>query len=105
MKLLFVIVSDEDARRITCNLIEHDMSVTKISSTGGFLRGGNCTLMVGVEKDKLDEALEIIKEKSKKREISTISGVRTPENSTMPVEISVGGATVFVVEVESFFKL
>lgn len=105
MKLLFAIVNDDDARSIMCGLNENEISVTKISSTGGFLRGGNSTLMVGVENDKLDSAIEIIKSNAKKKTVSVPYSTGLPDVAAQPVKITVGGATVFVVDVEKFLKI
>lgn len=105
MKLLFIVLSEEDSRRITCELIEREMRVTKISSSGGFLRSGNATLMVGVEDQKVEEILSIIERFSKKRSMTTVSGVRSPECGASPIEISVGGATVFVVDCEKIIRI
>ena len=60
MKLLFAIVQNDDQKSLTYALIEKNISVTRIASTGGFLRGGNSTLMIGVEADRLEETLSII---------------------------------------------
>ena len=62
MKLLFAIVQNDDQKSLTYALIEQNISVTRIASTGGFLRGGNSTLMIGVEPERLDETLSIINE-------------------------------------------
>ena len=67
MKLIFAIVQNDDARRLTRALIQNEISVTRISSTGGFLHGGNATLMIGVKEDRLDKAIEIIKSQSSTR--------------------------------------
>lgn len=105
MKLLFAIVNDDDARAIMCGLNEKEISVTKISSTGGFLRGGNSTLMVGVDQDKLDSAIETIKTKARKKIVSVPYAAGPVESAVQPVEITVGGATIFVVDVENFLKI
>ncbi len=107
MKLLFAIVQNDDQRALTNALIERSISVTRIASTGGFLRGGNSTLMIGVEEDKLEEALEIIKKQSSRRHIVTVPATGIPHNIdsvAMPMTVTVGGATVFVLEVENSFK-
>jgi uncharacterized protein YaaQ len=57
MKLLFAIVQNDDQKALTNALVERSISVTRIASTGGFLRGGNTTLMIGVEADRLEETL------------------------------------------------
>lgn len=107
MKLLFAIVQDDDVRALTRALVEHELSVTRIASTGGFLRGGNSTLMIGVEANRLDTALDIIHKKSRRRNAvaappPALQGM--PEGAPLPMQVSVGGATVFVVDVESFHK-
>ena len=51
MKLIFAIVQNDDSKRLIRELVKHHISVTRISSTGGFLHGGNSTLMIGVEKE------------------------------------------------------
>ncbi len=107
MKLLFAIVQNDDQKALTNALIERSISVTRIASTGGFLRGGNSTLMIGVEEGKLEEALEIIKKQSSRRHIVTVPATGIPHNIdsvAMPMTVTVGGATVFVLEVENSFK-
>ena len=60
MKLVIAIVQDEDAGRVVSALMDKGFGVTKLATTGGFLRAGNTTLISGVENEKLDEALAII---------------------------------------------
>ena len=64
MKLMMVILNDSDADDVISRLIESEYRVTRVASTGGFLRRGNTTLFVGTESDKIDSALEIIKQAS-----------------------------------------
>jgi len=109
MKLVFAIVHDEDGNRVMKELNDKGFSVTKLCSTGGFLKAGNTTLLTGVQEDKVEEVIEIIKNKSKSRKQvlnSSISqngmgGVYMP----YPVEVVVGGATIFVIDVERFEKV
>ena len=107
MKLIFAIVQNDDSKRLIRTLVQHRISVTRISTTGGFLHGGNTTLMIGVEKEKLDETLEIIKSKSSTRKEfmvipSTLTGYA--DSSPTPVQVTLGGATVFIVDVEQFYR-
>ena len=107
MKLIFAIVQNDDSKRLIRTLVQHRRSVTRISTTGGFLHGGNTTLMIGVEKEKLDETLEIIKSKfSTRKEFmvipSTLPGYA--DSSPTPVQVTLGGATVFIVDVEQFYR-
>lgn len=110
MKLLFAFVQNEDVKTLTRALIKCDINVTRISSSGGFLSSGNSTLLIGVEESELQSTLDIIQEHSHKRgtavaaqtipSVSSIQGVATP----LPISITIGGATVFVVDAENFYK-
>ncbi|MBQ2661544.1 MAG: cyclic-di-AMP receptor [Clostridia bacterium] len=107
MKLLFAIVQTDDAKRLTKALNKHRIGNTRISTVGGFLHGGNTTFMIGVDDDKLDEALEVIKEQSSTRKAYTVIPSSLPgyaDHISTPVQVTLGGATVFVVNVEDSFK-
>ncbi len=107
MKLLFAIIQNEDNKALTRALIQHDISVTRISSTGGFLAGGNRTLMIGVAEEKLQETLDIIRETSRRRTTVTAPAMSIPHNTdsiAMPVNVVIGGATVFILNVEDPVK-
>ena len=67
MKLIIAIVQDEDASRLISSLMTDGYGVTKLATTGGFLRSGNTTLLVGVEDDKLDGAMGVIEKVCKSR--------------------------------------
>ena len=107
MKLLFAIIQKEDTKPLTRALIEHDISVTRIASTGGFLSGGNTTLMIGVESDRLQTALDVIRKKSSRRHSVTVPSTGIPQaidSAAVPVQITIGGATVFILNVDEFHK-
>ena len=109
MKLIIAIVQDEDASRLVNQLMKAGIGVTKLATTGGFLRAGNTTLISGVEDDQLQDALGVIEKICKSREQITASttpmggagGVYVP----YPIRVTVGGATVFVLEVSQFLKV
>ena len=109
MKLSLAIVQDEDASRLISNLMSEGYGVTKLATTGGFLRAGNTTLLVGVDDDKFDGAMKVIEHVCKSRKqiatspspIAGTTGVYVP----YPVEVMVGGATIFVLNVEQFVKI
>lgn len=109
MKLIIAIVQDEDASRLVSNLMNEGYGVTKLATTGGFLRSGNTTLLLGVDENKFDGALAIIEKvcKSRKQIATTPSPISGPSGTYVPypVEVMVGGATVFVMPVEQFIKL
>ena len=60
MKLIIAIVQDEDASRLVNQLMKAGIGVTKLATTGGFLRAGNTTLLIGVDDAKLQGTLDII---------------------------------------------
>ena len=108
MKLIIAIVQDEDASRLISTLMNEGYSVTKLATTGGFLRAGNTTLLLGGEDDRVKGALGVIEKVCKSRKqiatspspVAGTSGVYAP----YPIEVVVGGATVFVLDVEQFVK-
>jgi uncharacterized protein YaaQ len=109
MKLIIAIVQDEDASHLISELMNEGFSVTKLATTGGFLRAGNTTLLVGVDEDKYDPCLEIIKKICKSRKQIATSpvtmGGATGMYAPYPIEVTVGGATVFVMSVDQFIKI
>ncbi|MDD6308451.1 MAG: cyclic-di-AMP receptor [Clostridia bacterium] len=108
MKLILAIVQNDDGHKALAALNDAGFSVTKLATTGGFLRAGNMTLLVGTEEERVDEAIAIFKERchARKHIVSTpisagIAGMYTPQ----PMEIQIGGATIFVVDVDRFEKV
>lgn len=109
MKLIIAIVQDEDAGRLVSALMEQGMGVTKLATTGGFLRAGNTTLIIGVEDAKVEVALGVIEQVCKSRRqitaaTSSMLGSVGGAYTNYPIEVTVGGATVFVLPVEQFIK-
>lgn len=107
MKLIIAIVNRDDANTVTQNLSRSGFYSTKLSSSGGFLLAGNVTLLVGVEEEKVQTVIDIIHEHSHSRKqlIPATAELGMGYMPTMPVEVNVGGATVFVVDVERFERL
>lgn len=107
MKMITAIVNKEDSKHVCNALIKDGFSVTRLSTTGGFLMAGNMTLLIGTEDEKVDACIALIAKCCKQRtEVvpSTASygiGVAT----AYPLQVTVGGATVFVTNVERFEKL
>ena len=108
MKLVFAIVHNDDAHKLTDALRDNNFQFTLISTTGGFLREGNATILVGVDADRLDAVLELIKTTciTRTQLVNPMPPVMEPGELYLaqPVEVQVGGATVFVVNVERFEK-
>jgi uncharacterized protein YaaQ len=107
MKLVMAIINSDDAHTVIKNLTKAGFQVTRLATTGGFLMVGNVTIIVGVDEEKVDEAIGIIRNYSKSRtQIVPASSVMGMGISTaFPLEVTVGGATVFVMDVEKFEKL
>ena len=59
MKMIYAIVSSDDGTRVTDVLTENHFSVTRLATTGGFLKKGNATLMIGTEAEKVDQAAKV----------------------------------------------
>ena len=110
MKLIIAIVQDEDSGRLLTGLMNKGFGVTKLATTGGFLRAGNTTLLIGIDDNRLDEAIEAIESVCKSRKQMTTpstgtTGVSAGGYVPFPVEVTVGGATLFVLNVDQFLKL
>ena len=111
MKLIIAIVQDEDSSRLLSTLMQHGIGVTKLATTGGFLKAGNTTLLIGVDESRLDETVDVIEEVCKSRKQLTTAntmpagGVSGGTYAPFPVEVTVGGATLFVLSVDQFLKL
>ena len=109
MKLLIAIVQDEDASKLISTLMNEGYGVTKLATTGGFLRAGNTTLLIGVDDAKLDGALDVIEKVCHSRkQVASAATQMSPGMSSgfapYPVEVMGGGATVFTLNVEQFKK-
>lgn len=109
MKLVIAIVQDDDALDLVDAITEAGYRVTKLATTGGFLKSGNTTLMIGVEKDKVQSVVDVVEDvcKTRKQVIATPTPIvgNTDMYMSYPIEVEVGGATVFVVDVDQFIKI
>lgn len=108
MKLIHAIVRDEDDNRVISQLNRHGFSVTKLATTGGFLRAGNTTLIIGVDEEKVEEVISVIREECQSRKsviTSSVPMMGMGGYPSMPVTVDVGGATIFVLDVERFEKI
>ena len=88
-------------------MTKNNFSVTRLATTGGFLRAGNTTIIVGTEDDKVEKAIEVIGNESKRRTeiVPSTASYDIGRYASFPVEVQVGGATIFVIDVEQFYKL
>ena len=108
MKLIIAVVQDKDSNRLSQALVDNNFRATKLATTGGFLKSGNTTFMIGVDDIRVEKALTIIKDNCKHRDqlVAPVSPMGGNADSYVPypVEVEVGGATVFVVPIEQFHQ-
>ena len=107
MKLILAIINNDDSVRASAALNNAGYFVTRLSTTGGFLLSGNTTMLVGTDADRVDEAIHIIGENSCKRNkmVSGNTSFNAGMYANVPVQVTVGGATIFVIDVERYEKL
>ena len=106
MKLILAIVNHDDAHLVIQHVTQAGYQVTKLATTGGFLMAGNDTIIIGTDDEKVQGALDIIKKysNSRKQVVPTTSELGLGFYPTMPVEVTVGGAVVFILDVDRFEK-
>ena len=106
MKMITAIINKRDAAEVCESLSKAGFSFTKMATVGGFLTAGNTTLLIGTEDHMVSPALEIIRTHCSRRvepvHASDHTGVTT---IAYPAQVTVGGATVFVTDVEHFEKM
>jgi uncharacterized protein YaaQ len=107
MKLVLAIVSYEDSGRVSAALTKDGFAVTKLATTGGFLKSGNTTFIVGTDDDKVDQVIDIISKQSRRRTqlVPSTTTLDIGMYSSYPVEVTVGGSTIFVLNVDRFEKV
>jgi len=109
MKMIITVIHDEDSHVLVEKLFNAGYSSTKLASTGGLLRTGNTTLFIGVEKEQVDDVIAIIKDTC--QTTKRISLINPPTSATpegympYPIEVVVGGATLFVLDVDQYLKI
>jgi uncharacterized protein YaaQ len=109
MKLVVAIVNKEDAGVLVDALLEREHRATRLHSSGGFLKQSNATVIVGVEDDRVEEVLDLVRDNCHARTqiVNPMPPIMEPGEFFMPypLEVEVGGATVFVLPVERFERL
>jgi len=108
--MIVAIIQDQDTNKLMLRLAEKGHGFTKIGSTGGFLREGNATLLIGTEEGRVDEVIGIVNEtcQSRKRYIDIPVPGHIPMGEVQPlnpIEVLVGGATLFILNVERTISL
>ena len=110
MKLILAIVQDVDSRGVLDALMAAGYRATKVSSTGGFLVRGNATILIGVLDEQVEQVLSILQQHCHARSefvspVMPLSEAAAARHWVQPLEVEVGGATVFVLGVERFEQL
>jgi uncharacterized protein YaaQ len=109
VKLVVAIVHNEDAGALVDALLEREYRTTRLHSSGGFLKQSNATVLLGVDDDKVDEVVAIVRENCTARSevVNPMPPIMEPGEFFMPypLEVEVGGATIFVLPVDRFERL
>jgi len=107
MKLVIAIINHDDTNTVTHALTRGGFSSTRLATVGGFLMAGNVTILVGVDESKVHDVIGIIREHShsRKQMIPITTELSYGYYPSVPVEVTVGGATMFVVDVERFERV
>jgi uncharacterized protein YaaQ len=98
VKLIIAIVQDQDASGLIKTLVKNNIRATKLSTSGSFLKAGNTTFLIGVKDRDVDDVLEIIKVSSHRSQ----QLAQAADLGEGQVKVDVGGATIFVLDVEQF---
>ncbi|MEA2514480.1 MAG: hypothetical protein QOF33_241 [Thermomicrobiales bacterium] len=109
MKLIVAVVHVKDADGLLRALASRGFGATTIDSSGGLLRQGNVTLLIGVQETLVADAVGLIKRhcQVRSRFVNPLLPVAEPAEVYVsnPVEVQVGGATIFVVSVERYERI
>ena len=107
MKMITAIINKRDAGEVCAALTEAGYYFTRMASTGGFLMSGNTTFLICTDDENVDQVIRLIGDHSKKRKqmVSSTAGYGLGSYSPFPVEVTVGGATIIVTDVQRFEKL
>lgn len=110
MKMVIAIVQGKDAGTLMDKLVAKRYGVTRINTSGGFLRESNATLLIGVEDTQVEDVMRIIRNiaQVRTRYINPLPPLSEPGGEIYvpnPIEVQIGGATVFVLEVEKYLRL
>lgn len=108
MKLVIGIINSDDVNDLLAEITKASFQATKLSTSGGFLKMGNVTVLVGVEDDKVHEVVEIFKACcSRRTQMIPTTPPYSGEGfiSAAPVKVTIGGATLFIIDLENMIKL
>ncbi len=104
MKLVYAIVNNDDVYAVSKAFTKRGIRATKLASTGGFLMAGNTTFLICCEDSMVDTVIDTCREHCKKRKQYVPSSTVTESDlgNPYPVEVKIGGATIFVTDINRF---
>ena len=108
MKLILAIVNNDDSARASSALTDAGFWVTRLATTGGFLMVGNTTFLIGTDDEGSKKVIDILKQHCTTRKqvtASTASFCMGVGHRSLPEEVQVGGATIFVLDVAQMEKI
>jgi uncharacterized protein YaaQ len=110
MKMIITVVQGKDAGTLTDKLVAKRYGITRINTSGGFLRESNATFLIGVDDDRVEDVVEIIRGvcKTRTRYLNPLPPMSEPGGEIYmpnPVEVQVGGATIFILTVDKYLRL
>lgn len=94
MKLIIAILKDSITSKVIKSLTKYNYRTTKLSSTGGFLKSGNTTLLIGVEDEKVDQAIKLIENECKDE-----------KHQDKKDEINESGANIFILNMDKYKRI
>ena len=104
MKLVYAIVNNDDVYALNKAFRKEGIRATKMASSGGFLQAGNTTFLICCQDNMVDKVIETCRDKCKKRKQYVPSSTVTENDlgTPYPVEVNIGGATIFVTDIDRF---
>lgn len=108
MKLVIGIINSDDANDLLSEITKASFQATKLATSGGFLKMGNVTVLVGVEDEQVDRVVEIFRTCcSRRTQMIPAAPPYLGEGfvSAAPVQVTIGGATLFIIDVDKMIKL
>ena len=93
MKLIIAIIQDDYIGKVIKSLMDSKIRTTKLSSSGGFLKAGNTTLLIGVESEDVDKVVSLIEEQTRSKNVKAGND-----------EVRVGGANLFIMDMDKHLK-
>ncbi|MGO1581378.1 MAG: cyclic-di-AMP receptor [Peptoniphilaceae bacterium] len=94
MKMIIAIIQDKFIDKLMDRFLDEEIYVTKVSTSGGFFKSGNTTLLVGADESELDHIDSIFREVTQTEEVKTEMG-----------SFEISGATIFVIDVEKSLRI